>query len=41
MLLRIGLISMGFYTRKRNFLKACEYTRVPAPLTRTMRVQAK
>jgi hypothetical protein len=28
MLFKIGLISMVFCTRKRNFLKAREYTRV-------------
>lgn len=41
MLLRIGLISMMFCTRKRNFLKAREYTRLTTVLTRTMHAQAK
>jgi hypothetical protein len=31
MLFKIGLISMVFCTRKRNFLKAREYTRVTQP----------
>ena len=31
MLFRIGLISMMLCTRKRNFLKAREYTRVAGP----------